>query len=155
ERVAGVVSVHQAGMAEALQSIRRHHPRFATATDDEIRAATFTADDARVVLAQEHGFENWDGFKAHVEAVKSGTRFEPFGAAFEAIKAGDAAALAALLERHPDLTDAQGTNGSSLLNLATSFRQPSICRLLIDRDADVDLATTRGVTPLHQAAYSN
>jgi ankyrin repeat protein len=59
------------------------------------------------------------------------------------------------LQRHPDLVNAQGTNGSSLLNLSVSLNRPMMCKLLLDAGADVDLPTTRGVTPLHAAAYSN
>jgi len=155
ERVAGVVSVHHAGMPEAIETIRKNHPKFANASDAEILQATFTDDDARLVLAREHGFESWNDFKAHIEAIESGKKDEPFTAAFDAIKTGNVAGFRELLREHPDLVNAQGTNGSTLLNLAGSLRQKAICQLLIEHGADVDLATTRGVTPLHQAAYSN
>jgi hypothetical protein len=155
ERVAGILSVHKSGLSESLATIRNHHPRFTNASDDEIRAETFTQDDARLVLAREHGFASWEEFKAYVDAIQRGEQIEPFTLAFEAIKAGDIAAVAALLGSYPDLLEAQGTNGSSLLNLAVSLKQPAICRLLIDSGADVDLGTTRGVRPLHTAAYGN
>jgi ankyrin repeat protein len=155
QRIAGVLSVHRAGFPETLDEIRRNHPRLAAATDDELREAEFTEDDARIVVAREHGFESWDEFQIHVQAIQSGDRREPLVEAFEAIERGDAATVAALVQHHPDLLDAQGTGGSSLLNLAVSTKQTTVCRLLLDLGSDVDLATTRGVTPLHEAAYSN
>jgi len=155
QRVAGVIGVHASGFSDSLQAIRAHHPRFASASDDEIRAAPFTEDDARLVLAREHGCDDWDAFRQHVVAIEAGRSVEPFTLAFDAIQSGSAAELATLLAQHPDLINAQGTNGSTLLNLAGSLRQPALCRLLLDHGADVDLPTTRGVTPLHQAAYSN
>jgi ankyrin repeat protein len=155
QRVAGVLGVHASGFGDSLQAIRAHHPRFAGMTDDELRAAPFTDDDARLVLAHEHGFADWNTFRQHVEAIAAGQRVEPFTLAFDAIQSGNAGDLATLLTQHSDLVDAQGTNGSSLLNLAVSLKQPALCQLLLDHGADVDLPTTRGVTPFHAAAYSN
>jgi ankyrin repeat protein len=155
ERVGGVMSVHASGPPGALETLRAHHPRFAAASDEQIRAAAFSEDDARLVLAHEHGFDGWDAFREHIEAIEAGRREEPFTLAFDAIQGGSEAGLARLLDQHPDLANAQGTNGSTLLNLAVSLRRPALCTLLLERGADVDLPTTRGVTPLHQAAYGN
>jgi ankyrin repeat protein len=155
ERVAGIIGAQQAGIAGAMDSIRRSIPRLSNKSDDEIRSATLTDDDARLILARDHGFDRWDAFKARLDAINSGKEIEPFTAAFDAIQADDAGAFAALLQRHPDLINAQGTNGSSLLNLSVSLNRPEMIKLLLDARADVDLPTTRGVTPLHAAAYSN
>jgi ankyrin repeat protein len=155
ERVPGIVQMHRAGLPQSLAEIRRHHPKFHNASDEAIAAANFTKEDARLVLADEHGFENWDAFKTHIEAIAAGQTAEPFTAAFDAIQNEQLDELKLLLARQPDLATAEGTNGSTLLNLACSMRRPKMCLLLIEHGADVDQATTRGVTPLHQAAYNN
>jgi ankyrin repeat protein len=164
DRAQGLVSVHQGGLPGGLAQIREWHPRFAGASDDAIRAASFTLDDARLVYAREHGFEAWGQLVAHVEALARGAAREPFAAAFEAIRAGDRAGLETLLRRHPDLALARGTNGNTLLNLACSLlpRGPlasgdrlALVRLLLAAGADADAANNRGWTPLHQAGYGN
>lgn len=170
DRAAGLVSVHQGGLPDALAIIRERHPRFRDRADEEIRAAEFGLDDARLVYAREHGFESWDAFTAHVAALARGEKREPFMEAFEAIKADDAARLEALLRANPALACARGTNGNTLLNLAVSLvwkedrcRAPQerpadrlhLVRLLLAAGADVNAANDRGWTPLHQAGYGN
>jgi ankyrin repeat protein len=79
----------------------------------------------------------------------------------------------AVLTRHPDVIRARGTNGNTLLNLASSLiacpapnaggadepaeaaERLAPMRLLISAGADVDQANDRGWTPLHQAGYRN
>src|SRR5439155_2769516 len=116
-----LVSVHQGGLPGALAIIRERHPRFRDRADEEIRAADFDLDDARLVYAREHGFESWDAFTTHVAALARGEKREPFMEAFEAIQADDGARLEALLRTHPALACARGTNGNTLLNLAVSL----------------------------------
>ncbi len=113
--------------------------------------------DARLVLAREHGFESWEQFRRHVQALpESG---EPFRRAFRAIEARDAGALRELLERYPGLVSARGTNGNDLLGLAASMacgrRDKSLVVELLARGADPNGGNDRGWTPLHQAGYGN
>lgn len=54
---------------EALDSIRRWHPRFRSATDDQLSAMTLT--DAQLVLARAHGFPSWPQFVAHLEKLQT------------------------------------------------------------------------------------
>ena len=54
---------------EALDSIRRWHPRFRSATDDQLAAVTLT--DAQLVLARAHGFPSWPQFAAHLEKLQA------------------------------------------------------------------------------------
>lgn len=54
---------------EALDSIRRWHPRFRSATDDQLSAVTLT--DAQLVLARAHGFPSWPQFAAHLEKLQA------------------------------------------------------------------------------------
>ena len=50
-----------AGDPDALNRVRRHHPRFAEAEAKRIALA-----DAQLVIAREHGFESWPKFAAHI-----------------------------------------------------------------------------------------
>lgn len=56
-----------AGTAAAIARIRRHHPRFLQAGSDSLRALSLT--DAQLVLAREHGFQNWPEFARHIETL--------------------------------------------------------------------------------------
>jgi len=170
ERVEGLLSVARAGLPSALALLRRHLPHFAAVTDAQASAAV-TAADARQVFAREHGFPSWSAFRAHLRALRAGTAWEPFRAAFQALEGHRSAELAAVLDRHPYLVGAAGTNGNTLLNLAAGVlvspdysRLPEpwggrggmeCVRLLLERGADPNRGNHRGWTPLHQAGYSN
>ncbi len=153
-----------AGLA-ALEQIREWHLRFDGCSDEEIRQAPFTEADAQLVYAQEHGFDTWDGLKRRVSLLASRSdveAIEPFLAAFRALQSSDVGALKALLRGNAQLVQERGTNGNTLLNLAVSLaaKVPSdlglaLVETLIASGADVNDSKDRGVTPLHQAAYSN
>jgi ankyrin repeat protein len=155
DRARGLLSVYETGQAGPMALVRRYHPRFTGASDHEIRAAGLTQEDARLVFAREHGFLSWDAFTRQVDALARGDAREPFMEAFEAILAGDASRLEALLEAHPDLVNARGTNGNRLLHLATSTRQVELVKRLLARGADPNARNNKGWTPLHDAAYGN
>ncbi len=165
DRAAGLVSAHAAGVPHALEQIREWHPAYAAATDDEIRRAAFDIDGARVVYARQHGFASWEALVAHVTAVAAGKRREPFKDAFDALCAGDFSQLTQILEQHPELLRARGTNGNTLLQLAVSLAGnsckplPAEAAQLLDRfisgGAAINEPNDRGWTPLHQAAYAN
>src|SRR5262249_11831780 len=123
DRAQGLLSVHAAGQEQAVALLRRYHPRFAGATDAEIRSAALALDDAHLVFAREHGYLSWEACTRRIEALAQGAAVEPFMEAFEAIRAGDRARLEALLTEYPDLAHARGTNGNRLLHLATSMRK--------------------------------
>jgi ankyrin repeat protein len=165
DRVRGLLRTrHSAGPA-ALEQIREWHPRFADRTDDEIRLAPFTEEDARLVYAREHGFETWDDLTSRVNLLASRTDIattEPFMATFAALQSGDVAGFETLLRANPGLASERGTNGNTLLNLAVSLAgKPdwkggvSAIEALLAAGADVNDANDRGSTPLHQAGYSN
>jgi ankyrin repeat protein len=154
-RAQGLLSVQKSGLRQALETIRQFHPRFQRASDPEIRAAGFSPDDARLVLAREHGFQDWDELSKHLRVLASGEVEEPFVRAFEAVKSGDLPLLRRLLDADPSLVTARGTNGNDLLGLASSTRQYDAVRLLLERGADVDQPNNRGWMPLHQAGYAN
>jgi ankyrin repeat protein len=168
DRVRGLVHTHRSAVPAALEQIREWHPRFADATDEDIRRASFDEQDARLVYAREHGFGNWDELAARVHALAHNRAEEPFLAAYEALKHRDLRRLQDLLRAHPELARARGTNGNTLLNLEISIvgtaRRHSDdttdielmgIEALLAAGGDVNDANDRGWTPLHQAAYAN
>jgi len=164
-RVQGLLRTRQSAGPAALEQIREWHPRFADRTDEEIRQAPFTEDDARLVYAREHGFETWDDLTSRVNLLASRTDLattEPFMAAFTALQSGDVAGFEALLRANPRLANERGTNGNTLLNLAVSFASKPDSKhgllaidALLAAGAEVNDANDRGWTPLHAAAYAN
>lgn len=165
ERVHGLLRTrHSAGPA-VLDQIREWHPRFSDRSDEEIRQASFSEEDARLVYAREHGFETWDDLIARVSLLASDTDAaggEPFMAAFAALQSGDVARFEELLRADPRLVCERGTNGNTLLNLAVSLAGKAEWKggmapidALVEAGADVNEGNDRGWTPLHQAAYAN
>ena len=165
ERVHGLMRTRQSAGPAALEQIREWHPRFADSTDEEIRQAPFTEDDARLVYAREHGFETWEDLARRVNRLASKTdaaTTEPFMAAFSALQSGNVVGFEDMLRANPRLVNERGTNGNTLLNLAVSFAgRPdwrsgvSAIEALLAAGADVNDANDRGWTPLHAAAYAN
>jgi ankyrin repeat protein len=167
ERVEGLMRARQSAGPAALDQIREWHPRFSGLSDEEIRQAPFSADDARLVYAREHGFDTWPDLVDRVNALSRMAAedlpaAEPFMAAFSCLQQGDSASLARWLRDHPDLAYARGTNGNTLLNLGTSLAArlgagvgTAMIAALIDAGAEPNEANDRGWTPLHQAGYSN
>ncbi len=165
DRVHGLLRTRYSAGPAALEQIREWHPHFADQSDEEIRQAAFSVDDARLVYAREHGFETWGELTARVNALAANpaaASAEPFLAAFGALRAGDVGGFAALLTANPRLAAERGTNGNTLLNLAVSFAgKPdwkggvAAIEALLAAGADVNQGNNRGWTPLHQAAYTN
>jgi len=165
ERVHGLLQTRQSAGPAALEQIREWHPRFADSTDEEIRQAPFTAEDARLVYAREHGFESWDDLASRANLLASRPETvatEPFMAAFGQLKSGNVAGFETSLRANPRLANERGTNGNTLLNLAVSIAgKPdwkggaSMIEALLAAGSDVNEPNDRGWTPLHSAAYAN
>lgn len=171
ERARGLLAVLPDGAPAVLEQVRAWHPAFTEASDEAIGAAALTIDDARLVYARQHGFASWTRFVAHLEGLGDEPEGEPFLAIFEAGRRGDWLRATALLQSHPELVRARGTNGNTLLNLACSLapcapsgaarderagaHRLAALDLLLAAGADVQQANDRGWTPLHQAAYRN
>lgn len=118
-QAAALLRAHAARDERALDVIHHKHPRF---LDDEVRwlprplslndiaAAPFDLDDARLTVARGYDYEDWPALAAHVAAMRdprsTTARFE---AAAEATVDGDEQELAALLAKHPDLARARST----------------------------------------------
>jgi len=148
-RAFGLHSVYQTGQPQALKLIRQSHPRFASASDEAIKQAEFTLDDARLVLAREHGFADWPALVAHLERLAQGKVIEPFRTAFQAIKDNDLKVFKQSLASYPELATTPGTNGNGLLHLAADFGRVEMVRLLLDAGADINMANNKGWTLLH------
>jgi hypothetical protein len=119
-RARGLLSVLQTGERNAVRLVHEFHPRYANATEAEIKAANLTLEDAELIQAREHGFDSWAELAAAVDALRADPSREPFRLAFDAIEAKDDAKLAALLKRHPRL---QRTAARTAIGFCTS---PSI-----------------------------
>jgi len=166
DRVHGLLRTRASAGPAALEQIREWHPRFSDRSDEEIRQAPFTEQDAKLVYAREHGFETWEDLASRVSLLASNpataAASEPFMAAFAALQAGDASRFEALLRANSRLAGECGTNGNTLLNLAVSFAgRPDWkgglrpIEALLAAGAEVNEGNDRGSTPLHAAAYSN
>ena len=59
----------KSGDSEAIQRVKKYHPRFAKLPDSEIASAKFALADAQLVIAREHNFESWPKFRKHIEAL--------------------------------------------------------------------------------------
>lgn len=151
-RAEGLASVRLTGERGALRIIQRFHPRFRAASEAEVAAADFSQADAELVIAREHGFDDFAALARHLEDLKAGRAAEPFRDAFEAIKAGDLAALDALLDAHPELVNAQGTNGNTLLSFAIYFGHDGMIETLLRRGVDLSVTNNKGSNPLHLVA---
>ncbi|MBK8903526.1 MAG: ankyrin repeat domain-containing protein [Anaerolineaceae bacterium] len=154
-RAFGLHSVYQTAQPRALNLIRQSHPNFATASDEAIIQADFTLEDARLVLAREHGFADWPALAAHVERLAQGEVIEPFRIAFQAIKEDDLDTFRQTLAAQPELATTPGTNGNGLLHLAADFGRVEMLRLLLDAGADINMANNKGWTLLHCVAYAS
>jgi hypothetical protein len=109
--------------------------------------------EARRDLARRHGFPTWGRLRRHVEALRTGEEpATPFVLAYRAVEADDEAELARLLDAHPELVTARGTNGNDLLGMANSIE---VVRLMLARGADPNRGNDYGWTKLHSAGYSN
>jgi hypothetical protein len=104
---------HAARDPAAAQRLREFHPRFASASEDEIFKARLALSDAQLTLAREHGFASWPRLKAHIEMPTLADSLEKphheriedpnFRRAVELLDAADAKSLRSHLKQHPRL----------------------------------------------------
>ncbi|MEO5957875.1 MAG: ankyrin repeat domain-containing protein, partial [Opitutaceae bacterium] len=82
---------------DALDRIRRRHPKFRDADDATLTAATFRLSDAQLVVAREYTYSTWANLKRRIES-------NPFSHQLEtAIRAGERDQAVQLLREHPHL----------------------------------------------------
>lgn len=138
-RAAGLLASAKDGTPEALAAFER------------VRAP-IDRSGARLVLARQHGFERWAELRRHVSGLADSG--ELFTRAYQAIEEQNVAALAALVDRFPELVRARGTNGNDLLGMSAATCDERLVQVLLDRGADPARTNAHGWTPLHQAAYA-
>jgi len=73
---------------------------------------------------------------------------------FLAAKTGDRTKIEQLLTADPAAARARNATRQTPLHYAVLARDPAVCKLLLERGADVDAADSDGNTPLHVAARS-
>jgi len=140
ERAAGLLASAEDGTAGAVAAFARHD-------------APLSRAGARTVVAGEHGFARWAELAGHVAGLRESG--EPFARAYRAIEAHDVEALARLLDRHPALVAARGTNANDLVGMASATCDERLVAVLLERGADIARGNAHGWTALHQAAYSD
>jgi hypothetical protein len=87
----------RAKLPEALDRIRRRHPRFRDADDAAISAGRFLLNDAQLVLAREYGFSNWAELKERIQLNTIA------GDLLAAIHGDKLETVGSLLRAHPSL----------------------------------------------------
>jgi len=135
-------------LPDALERIRRHHPRLRELGDAQLRAAPFSLSDAQLVLAREHAFKTWPEFARHVASTRLQpsrnryvTHIDADGVHLEAEVSGIEAATALVL-----LVQASGSRGlASTRFIVDALNSASLCTvtadLLTDDEATEDAST--------------
>jgi len=113
--------------------------------------------EAQLQIARRYGFASWRKLVAFVGAVDSeGERLR------QAVRTGDVATVAAILDETPELVHAgediddraahpSDTRGMTLLHLAVAENQGAVLDLLIARGAPLDARNADGRAPIHDA----
>jgi ankyrin repeat protein len=86
----------KAKSTDALDRVRRQHPRFHK-TDDDSLSARIKLSDAQLVIAREYGFSSWTQLKQRITANTAAQLID------KAIRSNDAKAVTQLLTAYPDL----------------------------------------------------
>jgi ankyrin repeat protein len=107
-------------------------------------AANFALHDAQLVLARSYGFDSWPKLKAYVD----GATVQRLA---DAVRAGDAAQVRAMLKARPELVhmDMAGNDEHRALHYAVLHRAPEMVLLLMEHGADA----RKGIYP-HRDATS-
>jgi len=82
---------------EALERIRRRHPKFKSVTDDSAIAVSFKLRDAQLVIAREYGLTNWTTLKQRIGAHSAANALR------HAIAADDRKTVVAILRANPEM----------------------------------------------------
>lgn len=101
-------SVHN----DLARHIRTYHPEPFRITHLNRPETNFGLDDARAVVAREHGFVDWPAMLAHMAGLQeAGSPVAQFEQAADAVVEGDIGVLKQLLQTNPGLVHARSTRG--------------------------------------------
>jgi hypothetical protein len=92
-----LLSTWRAAQPEALERVRRRHPKFRERDSSAIKASSFRLSDAQLVIAREYGFTTWAQLKQRVQSDSVAGLLEA------AIRADNREAVVKLLREHPQL----------------------------------------------------
>jgi lactoylglutathione lyase len=70
DRAKALRKAHAAGDPDALERVLRYHPAHAGTDASRAAAADLSMRDAQLVVAREHGFENWTQLKHYVDSLR-------------------------------------------------------------------------------------
>ncbi len=143
------------GGAKAIELARTHVDACAQASDDDIRAAYFTIDDAATAYARMHGFDSWAALRLDAHRAVYGTATTSYDRAVEAVLGGCPDDLAAVIEASPEALQSTPSGRDPLLLVAVGAREPAAVRVLLAAGADVHAPAHCGCTPIHRAAYGH
>jgi hypothetical protein len=106
--VASFMKAHTQRSVSAWRALTAYVPRFYELPVNDVFQMTLTEDEAKLALARQQGFVNWDAMitrAGQAQRSERGGAFEtpPIRLAFEAMRAGDLDALIRVVETHPDL----------------------------------------------------
>jgi len=146
------IGARPSGDSEAIQRIKKYHPRLGKLSEAEIRNAKLALADAQFVIAREHGFESWPKFAKHIEALtRANSAVSQFELAADAVVSGDTAALERLLGETPELIRERSTreHRATLLHYVSAngvedFRQKTpknalqIAEILLRAGAEIE-----------------
>ena len=166
-----LVRAFKAGEPKVLDAIRWNHPRFRGLSDAEIQKRKFALADAQLVIARLHYIESWPKLLRYIDALeRKDPRVMRFEAAADAIIAGDAQKLSAMLREHPELVHERSTrahhapllhyiaaNGVENYRQVTPKNAVEVAKILLDAGAEVDASTEvygGGSTALNLTATS-
>src|ERR1051325_3724275 len=92
-----LLTAWRAGVPEALERIRRRHPKFRETDPAALSARKFLLSDAQLVVAREYGFSTWTELKERIHGNTVAALLQ------EAIHKDDREAVVRLLRAHPNL----------------------------------------------------
>ncbi len=144
---------------DSVKHVRKYHPEPERLTQLNRPDTNFGTDDARLVVAREHGFVDWPAFLRHIADLKEpGSPVAKFERTVDAVVKGDLSELQAMLQDNPAIVHERSSRGhrATLLhyiaaNGTENFRQvtppnaPYIAETLLAAGAEPDaLADTYG-----------
>lgn len=141
----------KSGNEEATWRFKWEHPRFRRRPVSEVDPATLDLVDARLVVARQHGFEDWESLVAFTGRLQRDAGVARFEAAVETVVSGDLAALEAMLRVDSELAKARssrrhhatllhylGANGVEGERQKTPSNAVEIARALLESGAEAD-----------------